>query len=103
MKESTKEGAREGKGDDGREKFSRRQKNVLNNLQAGVENGTCAFERDASMQPSAARVCVCVPSPLPPPPSVLESFASCLMEEQELIRRYFCQSNAARRAKRFGA
>lgn len=54
MKESTREWPSEGKRDR-REKFSRRQKNVLNNLQAGVENGTCAFERtNASMQPSAA-------------------------------------------------
>lgn len=46
---------------------------------------------------------VCMRSPPPssssPPLSVLESFASC--REEELIRRYFCQSNGVRAKRHF--
>lgn len=57
------------------------------------------FRTSAPMQPGAACTRVYAPPLLPPPPpSVLESFASC--REEELIRRYFCQSNAARATRR---
>lgn len=96
MKESTRES--EGRRDR-REKFSRRQKNVLDNLCKQVlRMGPALSNERFDATRCCIHACVCAPSPPPPPPSVLESFASC--REEELIRRYFCQSNAARATRR---